>query len=292
MFPRPAAAVFAVAVGIWSALSLKAEATSPATNAAAEIQSQFLKPVSAGVAGFTRLDLRQTGLNFTNRLEGDAFLTNAVANNGSGLAIGDVDGDGLPDIYLCALQGPNRLFRNRGDLHFQEETIGAAACPDQLSTGAVLADVDGDGDLDLLVNGIASGTRLFLNSGKGVFSEVTDSGLSRSATPMSMALADIDGDGDLDLYCAHYSDMVALADPTIQVSVTHERGFPQISQVNGQPATHPRWLGRFRVGPDGEVLELPESDGLYRNDGGGRFTLLTHVPGTFLDDQGKHLQSV
>jgi len=169
MFPRRAAAVFAVAIAIWSALSLRAEATSPATNAAAEIQAQFLKPVPAGVAGFTRLDLRQTGLNFTNRLEGDAFLTNAVANNGSGLAIGDVDGDGRPDIYLCALQGSNRLFRNRGDFRFEEQAIGAAACPDQLSTGAVLVDVEGDGDLDLLVNGVASGTRLFLNSGKGVF---------------------------------------------------------------------------------------------------------------------------
>ena len=287
MFPRPAAAVFAVAVGIWSTLALRVEATTPATNAASEIQSQFLKPGPGGTAGFTRLDSRQTGLNFTNRLEGDAFLTNAVANNGSGLAIGDVDGDGRPDIYLCALQSPNRLFRNRGDFRFEEQAIGAAACPDQLSTGAVLVDVDGDGDLDLLVNGIASGTRLFLNSGKGGFSEVTDSGLSRSATPMSMALADIDGDGDLDLYCAHYSDMVALADPTVQVSITRGGGVPRISQVNGQPATHPRWLGRFQVGPEGEVVELPESDGLYRNDGGGHFTLLTHVPGTFLDDQGK-----
>ena len=197
MFPRPAAAVFAVAVGIWSTLALRAEVTSPATNAATEIQSQFLKPGPGGTAGFTGLDSPQTGLNFTNRLAGDAFLTNAVANNGSGLAIGDVDGDGRPDIYLCALQGPNRLFRNRGDFRFEEQAIGSAACPDQLSTGAVLVDVDGDGDLDLLVNGVASGTRLFLNSGKGVFSEVTDSGLSRSATPMSMALADIDGDGDL-----------------------------------------------------------------------------------------------
>ena len=246
-----------------------------------------LKPAPGGRPGFTRIDPRQSGLLFTNRLEGDAFLTNAVANNGSGLAVGDLDGDGRPDIYLCALQGPNRLFLNRGDLRFEERAIGAAACPDQLSTGAVMADVDGDGDLDLLVNGIAAGTRLFLNDGKGNLSEVAESGLSRSATPMSMALADIDGDGDLDLYCAHYSDLVALADPTVQVSVSQEGGVARISQVNGQPATHPRWLGRFTVGPDGSVLELPETDGLYRNDGGGRFTLLTQVPGTFLDDQGR-----
>ncbi|MEN9547158.1 MAG: hypothetical protein RLZZ356_1890, partial [Verrucomicrobiota bacterium] len=65
-----------------------------------------LSPASAGPtgrAGFTRLEVRQTGLAFTNRLEGDAFLTNAVANNGSGVAIGDVDGDGSPDVYFCAL---------------------------------------------------------------------------------------------------------------------------------------------------------------------------------------------
>lgn len=119
------------------------------------------------------------------------------------MAVGDVDGDGRPDIYLCALQGPNRLFLNRGDLRFEERAIGAAACPDQLSGGAILADVDGDGDADLLVNGIAAGTGLFRNDGRGGFTEGTDSGLSRSATPMSMAVADIDGDGDLDLYCAH-----------------------------------------------------------------------------------------
>ena len=240
-----------------------------------------------GRAGFTRLEVRQTGLAFTNRLEGDAFLTNAVANNGSGVAIGDVDGDGRPDVYFCALQGPNRLFRNRGELRFEESPLAAAACPDQLSTGAAFADVDGDGDLDLLVNGIAAGTRVFLNSGRGDFTERTDSGLSRTASPMSLALADIDGDGDLDLYCAHYSDQVALADPTVQVSVSQEGGVPKVTQVNGQPASHPRWLGRFAVGPDGGVVELPEADGLYRNDGAGRFTALTHVPGMFVDEQGK-----
>ena len=80
MFPRPAAAVFAVAVGIWSALSLKAEATSPATNAAAEIQSQFLKPVPAGVAGFTRVCLPGS-----SNLPSLLFESEVSYNNGSGL---------------------------------------------------------------------------------------------------------------------------------------------------------------------------------------------------------------
>jgi len=59
------------------------------------------------------------------------------------------------------------------------------------------------------VNGIAAGTRLFLNNGKGRFTEVKDSGLSRTAAATSLALADIDGDGDLDLYCTHYIDVNA-----------------------------------------------------------------------------------
>ncbi|MFM8878180.1 MAG: FG-GAP repeat domain-containing protein, partial [Verrucomicrobiota bacterium] len=284
--PRRIAAVLAIALAMVGSFVSRAEQATATPIARAGLSARALSLGPGAGVGFTRMDAGQTGLRFTNRLEGDAFLTNAVAHNGSGVAVGDVDGDGRPDIYLCALQGPNRLFMNRGGLRFEEQPIGAAACPDQLSTGAVLADVDGDGDADLLVNGIASGTRLFLNSGTGVFSEVADSGLSRSATPMSMALADIDGDGDLDLYCAHYSDVVALADPTVQVAVSQEGGIPRISQVNGQPATHPRWMGRFTVGPDGGVVELPESDGLYRNDGGGRFTLLTSIPGTFLDERG------
>ena len=285
------AAVWACAAWGPVAGSLRAAGSEPAADPGVPglVASRLSPPSPQGtgtLVGFTRLDPARTGIAFTNRLEGDAFLTNAVAHNGSGVAVGDVDGDGRPDVYLCALQGSNRLFLNRGDLRFEERPTGAAACPDQMSTGAVLADVDGDDDLDLLVNGIAAGTRFFRNDGKGTFTEGTDTGLSRTATPMSMALADIDGDGDLDLYCAHYSDLVALADPTVRVVVSREGGVPRISQVNGLPATHPRWLGRFRVGPEGEVVEVPEADGLYRNEGGGRFRPVGHEPGTFLDPTG------
>jgi len=72
---------------------------------------------------------------------------------------------------------------------------------------------------------IAAGTRLFLNDGTGRFTEVTNSGLSRTASATSLALADIDGDGDLDLYCTHYIDVMHLADPTTRFALA-KRGGP------------------------------------------------------------------
>jgi hypothetical protein len=167
-----------------------------------------VKPGPSGKAGFTLMNPKATGVWFTNELQGDFYFTNSVAHNGAGLAIGDVDRDGWADIYLCSSHGTNRLYRNLGDWRFEEMDSGEAACAGQLSTGATFADVDGDGDLDLLVNGIPEGTRLFLNDGKGRWTEVKDSGLSRTNAAMSMALADIDGDGALDLYCTHYIDVM------------------------------------------------------------------------------------
>lgn len=244
-------------------------------------------PASPGRSGFRVLNPAETGLSFTNTLHGDAAITNAVAGNGSGVAIGDVDGDGRPDLYFCRLQGPNELYRNQGQWRFERMDCGAAACPDQRSTGCVLVDVDGDADLDLLVNGIGAGTRLFLNDGWAKWTEVDDAGLSRTATPMSSTLADIDGDGDLDLYCAHYIDVMYLSDPTIQLTLGTVDGLPAVVSVNGQPASLPRWRDRFEVQPDGSVRERPEVDGLYQNEGGGRFTPIQRTPGRFQDEAGR-----
>src|SRR5262245_50238737 len=204
-----------------------------------------VSPGTGGKTGCTLMNPTATGVWFTNVLQGDAYLTNAVAHNGSGVAIGDVDGDGWQDIYFCNLQGPNRLYRNLGNWRFEQMDIGPAAGGGQLSTGATFADVDGDGDLDLLVNGIAAGTRLFLNDGKGHFTESQNSGLSRTASPTSMALADIDGDGDLDLYCAHYIDEMHLADPTVRFGLKRQGNDFIITSVNDQPTTLPRLTNRF-----------------------------------------------
>jgi len=93
-------------------------------------RSLEVRPSGSGKAGFTLMNPASTGVWFTNVLQGDAYLTNAVAHNGSGVAIGDVDGDGWQDIYLCSLQGATRLYRNLGTCRFEEMDIGAAACAD------------------------------------------------------------------------------------------------------------------------------------------------------------------
>jgi hypothetical protein len=112
--------------------------------------------------GFSRLRGLKTGIAFTNYLSGQLSLLNTIVNNGSGVALGDVDGDGWCDVYLCRLEGPNALYRNRGDWRFEDVTEqGGVACADQWSTGALLADVDGEGDLDLLVTSIGGGHQTF-----------------------------------------------------------------------------------------------------------------------------------
>jgi hypothetical protein len=252
--------------------------------------SMALPVPASGKAGFTRLNGEQTGVWFTNRLSEDRSLTNTIVNNGSGVALGDVDDDGLCDLYFCNLEGPNALYRNLGDWKFQEVAQERGVdCPDQLSTGAVLADVDGDGDLDLLVNSIGGGTRLFLNDGRGRFSERLDSGLVRRFGSTSLALADIDGDGDLDLYVVNYRTTSFLDEPRTRFTLSTINGKLTVTKVNGVPTSDPELAGRFIVGPTGTPREAGEADVLYRNDGTGRFMPVSFTGGHFLDEEGKAL---
>src|SRR5438445_3782680 len=236
-----------------------------------------------GKAGFTLLPPETTGILFTNYLSDASAARNRVLQNGSGVALGDVDGDGWCDIYFCRLEGPNVLYRNLGDGKFEDITEAAGvACDGQFSSGAVFADIDGDGDLDLLVNCIGGGTRAFLNDGHGHFTEMQDTRLARKFGSTSMALADIDGDGDLDLYVTNYRTDTHQDIPGFKIEAKMADGKVVITPAD-------RFIALTPQGGAVEVIEKGERDFLYLNDGKGRFAPVSWTAGSFLDEDGKPL---
>jgi hypothetical protein len=157
------------------------------------------------------------------------------------------------------------------------------ACPGQHSTGAVFADIDGDGDLDLLVNSIGGGTRLFRNDGHGHFEEITDTRLVRRFGSTSMALADIDGDGDLDLFVANYrTDTYKDSPPGLHIDARYVDGKIVVTPADRFIPLLPRMGGV-------EVMEKGERSFLYVNRGQGSFAPVSWTAGGFVDEAGRPL---
>jgi hypothetical protein len=251
-------------------------------------RSISLTPGPAGKTGFALLAPASTGVVFTNLITDRRHLTNQILLNGSGVAAGDVDGDGWCDLYFCSIDGPNVLYRNLGNWTFQDITESAGvACPDLDATGAAFVDIDGDGDLDLIVNSVGGGTHIFLNDGKGHFTKLTE--LNGHRGGMSLALGDVDGDGFLDLYIANYRTSSLMDMPNARATFKIIDGKNTIQTVNGRPMTAPDLTNRFYLGAQGQVLELGEADSFYHNQGGTNFVEIPFTGGTFLDEDGHSL---
>jgi enediyne biosynthesis protein E4 len=260
---------------VWTFVGLAITSRS-AEPVAPGVRASALTVSSAGKTGFTLLRPDQTGITFSNSLAEAASIENRVLNNGSGVAAGDFDNDGLVDLFFCSLNQGNGLFKNLGGWKFENVTQSAGLrFPALYYHAAVFADVNGDGWLDLLIGSVGRGVFCFLNDQHGHFNDATaEAGTATPFANQTLALADIDGNGTLDLYaCNNRNDDI--------------RDWPRVPVmfVNKQPTVPPQMRDRLTF-QNGTLQEFGEPDLLYLNDGHGHFAYASWTNGAFFDEAG------
>src|SRR5688572_12773346 len=166
---------------------------------------------------FIEVSSSQSNINFINKLAKNDYLNilyYIYYYNGGGVSVGDINNDGLPDIYFTATnKSGNKLYLNKGNFVFEDITDKAnvAGSPDWCS-GVTMADVNGDGFLDIYVSAVAnySGLKghneLFINNGNNTFTESAGKfGIDLAGLSTQAAFFDYDHDGDLDCYILRHS---------------------------------------------------------------------------------------
>jgi cytochrome oxidase Cu insertion factor (SCO1/SenC/PrrC family) len=209
-----------------------------------------------------------SGIQFVSRTVPDVgrnFKLNHY-DHGNGLAVADVDGDGLYDIYFVSQLGGNELWRNLGNGRFENITDQAGvALKGRLGVSASFADTDNDGDPDLFVTTTRHGNALFENDGHGHFRDVTaESGLEYRGHSSSADFFDYDGDGRLDLFVTN-----------VGVFTTDVIGYSDNPDLHDCP--YYRAIGDSFVGH--LFPERSERSTLYYNEGNNRFRDVSEAMG-------------
>ncbi len=227
--------------------ALFAAASTVAGFAADDLTSTPFLPRSApgGTTLFTELPPERTGIVTTNRYDdprmwGARHREYHVGAIGTGVAVGDYDNDGRPDIFIVSKVESGRLFRNLGDWRFEDVTAPAGVEDDsgEWKQGAAFADVNNDGLLDLYVCRFDAPNQLFVNQGDGTFKdEAAARGLAVIDASNMACFADYDRDGWLDVYLqTNLKDGIA------------------------NPASQPDYL--FRNNGDGTFRDVTKSAGI------------------------------
>src|SRR5215510_3726074 len=166
---------------------------------------------------FKLLTPDQTGVTFANTITTDDslnVLSDVYVYNGAGVAVGDIDNDGLPDIFFSGNTVSSRLYLNKGNMRFEDITQRAGVGTDRWATGATMVDINDDGYLDIYVSvsgpewtpGERRKNLLFINNGNKTFTEAAPQyGVADSGFTTHAAFLDYNGDGCLDLFLLNNS---------------------------------------------------------------------------------------
>jgi enediyne biosynthesis protein E4 len=254
--------------------------------------SKVLAPPKAGTGAlYESLDAAKTGVSFANRIVPEHPMNRLYASSMcvGGVAVGDVDNDGLLDLFFTSGPEKNRLYRAKAPFVWEDATTGPLDGGDAWGAGCSMVDVDGDGDLDIYVCNYESPNQLFINalvpSGKLAFAEkAAEFGIATVDAGHTPAFCDYDRDGDLDLYLManllYLEEGSRPANPNAIVEM--ENGIPVISEK------YRRFLkiSGIRQKPSGGVSVDWDKRGrphfLFRNEGGA-FTNVTEEAGINTD---------
>ena len=184
---------------------------------------------------FDNPSVEATGVDFTNTLTQSNqmnILDYLYFYNGGGVAIGDINNDGLPDIFFTSNQQKNRLYLNKGNLKFEDISSSANIQGNSTwNTGVVMGDVNGDGLLDIYVcavvgiNGFNGYNELYINNGDNTFTEsAAQYGLDFDTYSSTAAFLDYDKDGDLDMYLLNHA--VHTQESYGSVALRYKKSYP------------------------------------------------------------------
>jgi enediyne biosynthesis protein E4 len=185
-------------------------------------------------------------------------------DHGNGVCLADVDSDGNLDLYFTSQATRNELWRNLGNGKFEDWTeASGVGLADRISVSSAFADVDNDGDPDLFVTTIRNGNVLFINDGKGKFSDATSSsGLDYSGHSSGAVFFDFDRDGFLDLFVANVGKFTTDDYELIRHDSTSSMAAD--SDLRYYLGVKNAFLGHLNP-------QLNEASILYRNLGGAKF---------------------
>jgi hypothetical protein len=260
-------------------ISALAAACAPTSSDGPELVATPLaaRPAEPGPR-FERLSAEASGIALENPFDWEHPLRRLYPHGfcGGGVSVGDIDGDGLPEVFLTSQTGADRLYRNLGGMVFEDVSAAAGVDGREWSAGSSFGDVDGDGDLDLYVCSYDAPNRLYVNCGDGTFLEEAGArGVAFRGASIMGAFADYDLDGDLDLYLV-----------TNRLYPGAAADFPRTHHVNGRVAIAPGFEEAFAIQErliDGErqkfVVKAGQRDRLFRNEGDGSFVDVSAAAG-------------